>query len=68
MRQAYTGPDGVFSALQPDSLLIDSSTIEASVAKEMALIAEEQGSIYIDAPVSGGECCSAVSSSECVCV
>ena len=54
MRQAYTGPDGVFSGIQPSTLLIDSSTIEGSVVKEMASLAEEKGSAYIDAPVSGG--------------
>ena len=46
----------LFSAVQEGSLLIDSSTINPEVAKEVALRAEEKGAIYLDAPVSGGEC------------
>jgi len=34
--------------------LIDSSTIDPSVSKEMAILAEKKGMIFIDAPVSGG--------------
>lgn len=54
VREVYTGQEGLFSTLQPGSLLIDSSTIEADVSKEMAMLAQERGSQYIDAPVSGG--------------
>ena len=54
MRQVYTDDQGIFSSVQSDTLLIDSSTIEAVVAKEMASLAKEHGATYIDAPVSGG--------------
>lgn len=37
------------------TLLIDSSTINPDVAKEVSLKAEEKGAIYLDAPVSGGK-------------
>ena len=54
MRQVYTDDQGIFSSVQSDTLLIDSSTIEAVIAKEMASLAKEHGATYIDAPVSGG--------------
>lgn len=40
--------------MQEGSLLIDSSTINPDVAKEVALKVEEKGATYLDAPVSGG--------------
>jgi 2-hydroxy-3-oxopropionate reductase len=49
------GPTGVFSALQPGSLIIDNSTIAPAVARRLAARARELGSSMIDAPVSGGE-------------
>lgn len=36
------------------SLLIDSSTIDPAVSKEMATAAEKMGAVFMDAPVSGG--------------
>jgi 2-hydroxy-3-oxopropionate reductase len=49
------GPDGVFSALQPGSLLIDCSTIAPAEAKRLAERAKSLGAGMLDAPVSGGE-------------
>lgn len=37
------------------SLLIDSSTIDPAVSKEMASAAEKLGAVFMDAPVSGGK-------------
>lgn len=37
------------------SLLIDSSTIDPTVSKEMAAAAEKMGAVFMDAPVSGGK-------------
>lgn len=37
------------------SLLIDSSTIDPNVSKEMAAAAEKMGAVFMDAPVSGGK-------------
>jgi 3-hydroxyisobutyrate dehydrogenase len=37
------------------SLLIDSSTVDPHVSKTVAAIAEAQGHVFVDAPVSGGE-------------
>jgi len=49
------GPHGVFSALQPGTLLIDTSTIAPAVARALAARATSLGAAMIDAPVSGGE-------------
>jgi len=49
------GPNGVFSALQADTLLIDTSTIAPAVARRLAARAAELGATMLDAPVSGGE-------------
>ena len=37
------------------TLMIDSSTIDPAVSKDMAKAAEGKGALYMDAPVSGGE-------------
>lgn len=37
------------------SLLIDSSTIDPAVSKEMAAASEKMGAVFMDAPVSGGK-------------
>lgn len=37
------------------SLLIDSSTIDPAVSKELAKEAEKMGAVFMDAPVSGGK-------------
>lgn len=36
------------------TLLIDSSTIDPAVSREMAVAAEKTGAVFMDAPVSGG--------------
>ena len=54
VREAYLGSDGVLAAVQRDTLLVDSSTIDVKTAREVAQAAEEQGLAMIDAPVSGG--------------
>ena len=43
--------------VQSGSLLIDSSTIDPAVSKDMAAIAETHGANFVDAPVSGGRYC-----------
>lgn len=40
------------------TLLIDSSTIDPAVSKEMAVAAEKMGAVFMDAPVTGGRTCS----------
>ncbi|MGE3275623.1 MAG: NAD(P)-dependent oxidoreductase [Vicinamibacterales bacterium] len=53
--QVLEGGRGVFSALQPDTLLVDSSTIQPAIARRLAARAAELGASMLDAPVSGGE-------------
>ena len=49
------GPNGVFSALQPGTIVIDTSTIAPGVARRLAERAKALGATLLDAPVSGGE-------------
>ncbi|MBN3287677.1 3HIDH protein, partial [Polyodon spathula] len=52
--EVYTGLKGILQKVKKGSLLIDSSTIDPSVSKEMAKEAEKMGAVFMDAPVSGG--------------
>ena len=54
VREVYCGSEGIFSAVQSGSLLIDSSTIDPSVPQEIGAQAKEKGAEFVDAPVSGG--------------
>lgn len=54
VRAVLTGQDGVFSSAKTGALIIDSSTIDVTTAREMADIAAKNGFDMIDAPVSGG--------------
>lgn len=49
------GPNGVFSALQRGTIIIDMSTIAPAVARRLAAKAKTLGATMLDAPVSGGE-------------
>jgi 2-hydroxy-3-oxopropionate reductase len=55
VEQVLEGPNGVFSGLQPGTILIDMSTIAPSVARRLAAKAKTLGATMLDAPVSGGE-------------
>ena len=44
----------LFRTAKPGSMLIDSSTIDPGVSKEVAGLAEKKGLLFMDAPVSGG--------------
>ena len=50
----YRGEAGIFSAMQPGTMLIDASTIDPMLAKELAVEAAEKNATMVDAPVSGG--------------
>ncbi|XP_071497756.1 3-hydroxyisobutyrate dehydrogenase, mitochondrial-like [Diadema antillarum] len=52
--EVYTGENGILSKVQSGSLLIDSSTIDPAVTKDVAALAEQKGATFMDAPVSGG--------------
>jgi 2-hydroxy-3-oxopropionate reductase len=49
------GPDGVFSAIQRGTILIDMSSIAPATARMLASKAQTLGAVMLDAPVSGGE-------------
>lgn len=50
-----TGPDGVLTALQPNSVVIDMSSISPVATKRLAAAVAAKGGAMLDAPVSGGE-------------
>lgn len=49
------GANGIFTALQPGTVIVDSSTIAPATAKRLAAATAERGGQFLDAPVSGGE-------------
>jgi len=49
------GDNGVFSAMQKGTVIVDSSTIAPAIARRLAARAKELGGSMLDAPVSGGE-------------
>jgi 2-hydroxy-3-oxopropionate reductase len=49
------GDGGVFSALQPDTVIVDMSTIAPETARRLARDTHARGGSMLDAPVSGGE-------------
>lgn len=54
VEEVYAGEHGILKSVQEGTLLIDSSTIDPTVSKNMAALAKDKGAIYLDAPVSGG--------------
>jgi 2-hydroxy-3-oxopropionate reductase len=55
VERVLEGPDGIFSAIQRDTILIDCSSIAPRTARRLAARARELGASMLDAPVSGGE-------------
>lgn len=53
-RAVYLANDGVIATAKKSALLIDSSTINADAAREIAAAASDKGFEMLDAPVSGG--------------
>ncbi|WP_028110766.1 3-hydroxyisobutyrate dehydrogenase [Ferrimonas futtsuensis] len=54
VRGLYLGEDGLIQTVSQDTLLIDSSTIDAESARVVAEAAAKRGIEFVDAPVSGG--------------
>ena len=54
VREIYTGAEGVLAHARPNTVLIDSSTIDVASARVVAEAAEAAGMAMVDAPVSGG--------------
>jgi 2-hydroxy-3-oxopropionate reductase len=55
VEHVLAGEQGVFSAIQAGTILIDSSSIAPAVARRLAARARALGATMLDAPVSGGE-------------
>jgi 3-hydroxyisobutyrate dehydrogenase len=55
VRELYFGADGVLAGVKTGSLLIDMTTTEPSLSKEVYAAAKAKGVDAIDAPVSGGD-------------
>jgi 2-hydroxy-3-oxopropionate reductase len=50
-----TGPHGVVSALRPNAVVIDMSSISPAATTRLAAVVASKGATMLDAPVSGGE-------------
>ena len=55
VERVLDGPDGVFGAMQPGTIVIDMSSIAPGVARRLAGKAASLGASMLDAPVSGGD-------------
>lgn len=55
LRQVVLGEDGALTGMKSGSIFVDHTTTSATVARELAEIAEKQNIGFLDAPVSGGQ-------------
>ena len=55
VRQVYFGADGVLSGAKAGTILIDMTTTQPSLSREIAVAASAKDLSAIDAPVSGGD-------------
>jgi 3-hydroxyisobutyrate dehydrogenase len=55
VREVYFGSGGILEGVQPGSVLVDMTTTEPSLAKEIHAAARRKGAYALDAPVSGGD-------------
>lgn len=55
VRDVVLGRDGLLSTARPGSVLVDMTTSEPSLAREIHAAAKERGIESLDAPVSGGD-------------
>jgi len=53
VKQAWLGADGIVALAEPDSVIVELSTIDPDTMKEVAAAAAERGLAVIDCPVSG---------------
>lgn len=54
VRAVYLGTEGLIAQAGPDTLFIDSSTIDVASCREVHKAASDAGHAMLDAPVSGG--------------
>ena len=55
VEKVVEGADGLFTAIQRGTIVIDMSSISPAVARRLAEAARGHGATLLDAPVSGGE-------------
>jgi len=55
VREVYFGPEGILAEARPGSILIDMTTTEPALSREIEAAASAKGLLTIDAPVSGGD-------------
>jgi 3-hydroxyisobutyrate dehydrogenase len=55
VREVYFGPEGILAGARSGSILIDMTTTEPALSREIAAAASAQKLQAIDAPVSGGD-------------
>jgi 3-hydroxyisobutyrate dehydrogenase-like beta-hydroxyacid dehydrogenase len=55
LRAVVLGYDGALGGMREGSVLVDHTTASASVARELASLAEAKGVAFLDAPISGGQ-------------
>lgn len=53
INEIFTHNDGLLSPNTSGKIIINMSTVSPAISKEMALLCEQNGNTYIDAPVSG---------------
>ncbi len=55
VREVYFGKDGILEAARPGVVLVDMTTTEPGLAREIYDAAKKRGAFAVDAPVSGGD-------------
>lgn len=55
VREVYFGSKGLFAGLRPNSILVDMTTTEPRLAREIYEAAKAKDAHAVDAPVSGGD-------------
>src|SRR5688572_18691789 len=55
VREVVLGPDGVLAGAAPGTVVVDMSTSEPALAREIDAAARARGIASLDAPVSGGD-------------
>lgn len=55
VREVFLGPQGALAGSRPGSVLVDMTTSEPSLAREIYAAARAKGIAAVDAPVSGGD-------------
>jgi 3-hydroxyisobutyrate dehydrogenase len=55
VREVFLGPDGTLAGSKAGNVLVDMTTSEPSLSREIAETAKKKGVFALDAPVSGGD-------------